>query len=98
MEDNPAGIEDKWKRPRVLRLLPTWPALKNSRMQNTAFSRAHCQGLDQPDPMAHFREKFDLPEDVTFLDGNSQGPGAPSFLYVADFRPKSLLPECYFEL
>jgi len=36
--------------------------------------RKHCQDLDRRDPLARFRERFVLPEDVIYLDGNSLGP------------------------
>jgi kynureninase len=40
---------------------------------NTA-GRAHYEELDRADRLAAFREKFDLPEGVIYLDGNSLGP------------------------
>jgi kynureninase len=36
--------------------------------------RKHCEDLDRRDPLARFRERFVLPEDVIYLDGNSLGP------------------------
>ena len=36
--------------------------------------RKHCEDLDGRDPLARFRERFVLPEDVIYLDGNSLGP------------------------
>ena len=37
-------------------------------------SRADLERLDADDPLASFRERFDLPEGVIYLDGNSLGP------------------------
>ena len=34
----------------------------------------NCQEFDQIDPLANFRSKFRLPDDVIYLDGNSLGP------------------------
>jgi len=39
----------------------------------SASSRAECLALDARDPLAALRERFDLPEDVIYLDGNSLG-------------------------
>src|SRR5579872_2398843 len=36
--------------------------------------RKHCEDLDRRDPLARFRERFHLPDDVIYLDGNSLGP------------------------
>ena len=36
--------------------------------------RKHCEDLDHRDPLARFRERFVLPPDVIYLDGNSLGP------------------------
>ncbi len=33
-----------------------------------------AEALDQADPLAHFRARFDLPPHVIYLDGNSLGP------------------------
>ncbi|MFL5821859.1 MAG: kynureninase [Solirubrobacteraceae bacterium] len=36
--------------------------------------RQHAEALDAHDPLREFRELFDLPADVIYLDGNSLGP------------------------
>ena len=33
-----------------------------------------ARDLDAADAIAHFRHRFDLPEGVIYLDGNSLGP------------------------
>ena len=33
-----------------------------------------CQDLDKTDKFSNFREKFRLPENLIYLDGNSLGP------------------------
>jgi kynureninase len=38
-----------------------------------AHTRAACLALDAADPLAPLRERFDLPADVIYLDGNSLG-------------------------
>jgi kynureninase len=35
--------------------------------------RDDCADLDRQDPLAGFRERFALPDDVVYLDGNSLG-------------------------
>ena len=39
----------------------------------TPTSRAACIQLDEIDPLAHWRDQFELPNHVTYLDGNSLG-------------------------
>ncbi len=39
-----------------------------------ALTRAALEALDRADPLAMFRQEFDLPPDVIYLDGNSLGP------------------------
>lgn len=36
-------------------------------------TRADCVALDHDDPLASFRHRFDLPEGIIYLDGNSLG-------------------------
>jgi kynureninase len=40
----------------------------------TVLTRAALEALDRADPLAPFRDEFDLPPDVIYLDGNSLGP------------------------
>jgi kynureninase len=42
-------------------------------MKTDITARAHCLALDQTDLLAPLRERFDLPEGVIYLDGNSLG-------------------------
>jgi kynureninase len=39
----------------------------------TMLDRAHCEALDALDPLAFARERFDLPNGIVYLDGNSLG-------------------------
>jgi kynureninase len=36
--------------------------------------REHCIAMDVADPLRHLRERFELPEGMVYLDGNSLGP------------------------
>jgi len=42
-------------------------------MDKETITRAYCEALDDSDPLASFRNRFELPEDVIYLDGNSLG-------------------------
>jgi kynureninase len=42
--------------------------------ESDELSRAALAALDGADPLAPLRDRFDLPEDVIYLDGNSLGP------------------------
>lgn len=35
--------------------------------------RAHCERLDRDDPLASFRDRFDVDDEIVYLDGNSLG-------------------------
>ena len=37
-------------------------------------NRIDCEALDRADPLAFTRERFSMPENVVYLDGNSLGP------------------------
>jgi len=41
---------------------------------DASLTRAGLEALDRADKLAPFREEFDLPADVIYLDGNSLGP------------------------
>ena len=43
-------------------------------MRDLTAIRERCAQLDRDDPMGPFRDRFDLPEGVIYLDGNSLGP------------------------
>ncbi len=43
-------------------------------MNNNKIDKAYCRELDESDPLASFRDEFDMPPDVVYLDGNSLGP------------------------
>ena len=36
-------------------------------------NRTDCEAMDRDDPLAHFRERFTIPEGTIYLDGNSLG-------------------------
>ena len=39
----------------------------------SSLTRAHCESLDASDPLAAFRDRFNIPEGTIYLDGNSLG-------------------------
>ena len=41
---------------------------------NETITRADCLARDAQDPLAPLRARFDLPDGVIYLDGNSLGP------------------------
>jgi kynureninase len=42
-------------------------------MKSSPISLEHCTELDKTDPLAHCKGRFQLPDDVIYLDGNSLG-------------------------
>ncbi|MBD8530432.1 MULTISPECIES: kynureninase [unclassified Massilia] len=42
-------------------------------MSDTSITRASCSARDAADPLAPLRDRFDLPPDLIYLDGNSLG-------------------------
>ena len=42
-------------------------------MSDISITRASCLARDTADPLAPLRERFDLPPDLIYLDGNSLG-------------------------
>lgn len=54
--------------------------------EHFADDRAACEQLDREDGLKHFRDRFDLPEGIIYLDGNSLGAmprTVPSALFQA---------------
>ncbi len=56
-------------------------------------TRDDALALDAADPLARFRDAFDLPEGVIYLDGNSLGPPPKAALArLADAAQRGMGP------
>lgn len=56
-----------------------------------------CQDLDKTDKLSKFQEKFRLPENLIYLDGNSLGPlpkATPARLAEVRFQYLGCLQDC----